>query len=152
MTLPRLGFMILNSIMASWKFFQKSARMINLEKVHGYIFCWNWNQILPNQFIEVFIQEGEHSPGSFLFRKISHRKAGFKLRKKLSYSRALELFKKHLKRIHRDSSLYGLHSLRSGGASLAASIGILDCLIMRHGGWQSEGYKNRYISESIDSL
>ena len=100
-----------------------------------------------------FIQASKHSLDSFLFRKISHTKAGFKLRKqKLSYSRALELFIKQLEKIHLDLSLYGLHSLCSGGASLTASIGIPDRLIMRHGGWQSEGSKNRYINESIDSL
>ena len=89
----------------------------------------------PVSLLKHFIQVGEHSLDSFLFRKISHTKAGFKLRKqKLSYSRALELFKKQLKSIHLDPSLYGLHSLRSGGASLAASIGIPDRLIMRHGG------------------
>ena len=77
----------------------------------------------PASLLTRFIQVGEHSPDSFLFRKISHTKAGFKLRKqKLSYSRAL----------HLDPSLYGLHSLLSGGASFAASIGIPDRLIMRH--------------------
>ena len=107
----------------------------------------------PVGLLKCFIQAGEHSLDSFLFRKISHTKADFKLRKqKLSYSGALELFKKQLEKIHLDPSLYGLHSLRSGGASLAASIEIPDCLIMRHGGWRSEGSKNRYINESIDSL
>ena len=47
---------------------------------------------------------------------------------------------------------YGLHSMRSGGASLAAALGIPDRLIMRHGGWKSETSKNRYISESKISL
>ena len=107
----------------------------------------------PVRSLKRFIQVGEHSLDSFLFRKISHTKAGFKQRKqKLSYSRALELFKKQLEKIHLDPSFYGLHSLRSGGASLAASIGIPDRLIMRHRGWRSEGSKNRYINESIDSL
>ena len=107
----------------------------------------------PVSLLKRFIQVGEHSLDSFLFGKISHTKASFKLRKqKLSYSRALELFKKRLERIHLDPSLYGLHSLCSGGASLAASIGIPDRLIMRHGGWHSEESKNRYINESIDSL
>ena len=107
----------------------------------------------PVSLSKRFLHAGEHSLDSFLFRKISHTKAGFKLRKqKLSYSRALELFKKQLEKIRLDPSLYGLHSLRSGGVSLAASIGIPDRLIMRHGGWRSEGSKNRYINESIDSL
>ena len=61
-----------------------------------------------------FIQVGEHSLDSFLFEKISHTKTGFKLRQqKLSYSKALKLFKKQLKRKHLGP----------------------DRLIMRHGGW-----------------
>ena len=53
----------------------------------------------PVGLLKRFIQVGEHSLDSFLFRKISHTNAGFKLRKqKLSYSRALELFKNNWKR------------------------------------------------------
>ena len=51
-----------------------------------------------------------------------------------------------------DPTKYGLHSLRSGGASLAAAIGVPDCQIMRHGGWQSESSNNRYIKEAKSSL
>ena len=124
-----------------------------LRKVSWIYIAETETRYCPVHLLKRFIQVGEHSPDSFLFRKISHTKATFKLRKqKLSYSRALELFKKQLKRIHLNPSLYGLHSLRSGGASLAASIGITDRLIMRHGRWRSEGSKNRYINESIDSL
>ena len=76
-----------------------------------------------------------------------------KLRKeKLSYSRALDLVRKQLRAISLDPQQFGLHSLRSGGASLAAAMGIPDRLIMRHGGWKSESSKNRYIQESVDSL
>ena len=107
----------------------------------------------PFSLLKRFIQVGEHSLDSFLFRKISHTKAGFKLRKqKFSYSRALDWFKIQLNRIHWDPNLYGSHSLRSGGASLTASNMFLDRLIMRHGGWQSVGSKNRYFNESIDPL
>ena len=52
----------------------------------------------PVSLLKRFLHIGEHSLDSFLFRKISHTKAGFKLRKqKLSYSRALELFKNNWK-------------------------------------------------------
>ena len=33
----------------------------------------------PISLLKCFIQEGEHSADSFSFRKISHRKEGFKL-------------------------------------------------------------------------
>ena len=54
----------------------------------------------------------------------------------MTYSRARELFSKRLKEIGLDTSLYGLHSLRSGGTTEAATWGIPERLIQRHGGWQ----------------
>ena len=82
-----------------------------------------------------------------------HLKQGYKLRKhRLTYSRALELTKDQLAAIGLKSEEYGLHSMRSGGASLAAALGLSDRLIMRHGDWKSDSSKNRYISESKSSL
>ena len=95
----------------------------------------------------------EHSQNSFLFRKIAHTNKGAFLRsQKLSYSRALELVRLLLKDIGLDAQKYGLHSMRSGGASLAAALGVPDRLIMRQGGWKSVSSKNGYIKESLPSL
>ena len=55
----------------------------------------------------------------------------------MTYSRARELFSKQLKGIELNPSLYGLHSLRSGGTTEAAAWGIPERLIQRHGGWRS---------------
>ena len=46
----------------------------------------------------------------------------------------------------------GTHSLRSGGASAAAALGVPDRLFQRHGGWRSEKARNNYVEESLDSL
>ena len=56
--------------------------------------------------------------------------------------------RKLLKSIGLKPELYGLHSMRSGGTSLAAALGLPDHLIMHHGGWRSESSKNRYIKET----
>ena len=72
--------------------------------------------------------------------------------RRLSYSRVLELMRGQLQAIGLDPKKYGLHSMHSGGACLAAALGVLDRLIMRHGGWRSELSKNRYINESLGSL
>jgi hypothetical protein len=45
--------------------------------------------------------------------------------------------------------LYSLHSLRSGGASLAAKAGISDLAIKKHGDWRSEAFQ-QYISFAVD--
>ena len=119
--------------------FLENARMTNVKKVQIYI-AETEMRYCPFGLLKRFIQVGEHSLDPFLFRKISHTKAGFKLRKqKFSYSRALDWFKKQLNRIQWDPILYGSHSLRSGGASITASNGFLDRLIMRHGGWNQKG-------------
>jgi len=51
-----------------------------------------------------------------------------------------------------DPGLYGIHSLRAGGASAAAALGIPDRLFQWQGGWRSEKSKNNYIQESLESL
>ena len=71
----------------------------------------------------------------------------------MSYSRAKELLRKELKCEGLDSSLFGIPSLRSGGASMAAAaLGGPDRLFQRHGGWRSEKARNNYVEESLDSL
>ena len=100
-----------------------------------------------------FLILGGAEQGLPLFRGISHTKNGFSLRKqRLSYTRALEMVRKLLKSIGLKPELYGLHSMRSGGASLAASLGLPDRLVMRHGGWRSESSNNMYIKETKAAL
>ena len=75
-----------------------------------------------------------------MFRKVSQTMSGYRLgNQKLTYSRALQLVRKQLKAIHLNPADYGLHSMRSGGASLAASLGLPDRLIMRQGGGGGAG-------------
>ena len=91
----------------------------------------------------------------FIFRGIVKSKQSQRLWKAnapISYSSIREHFVLTLKNIGLDSSLYGLHSLRSGGASAAANMGVEDRLIQKHGRWKTVGIKNKYISEDIDNL
>ena len=72
----------------------------------------------------------------FVFRSLSKGKNGnYSLRagSKLSYSRASELFIAKFKAIGLDTKLYGLHSLRIGGASAAANNDFPDRFIKKHG-------------------
>ena len=98
--------------------------------------------------IEKFLLKGGHKSDSPLFRKLCHTGGFFLRSQKLSYTRALEKVRTMLKSIGLDPLKYGLHSMRSGRASLAAAIGIHDRLTMRHVGWKSESSKNRYIKEA----
>ena len=112
-----------------------------------------FNAFCPVALLKKFLIRGRQEDSSYIFRKVCHLKQGYKLRKhRLTYSRALELTRGQLAAIGLKSKKYGLHSMRSRGASSAAALGLSDRLIMRHGGWKSDSSKNRYISESKSSL
>ena len=75
-----------------------------------------------------------------LFRGIVVTKNGQRLRSEgsLSYTRLRELFLNKLAELGFDPKQFGLHSLRSGGATAAANSGVPDRLFKRHGRWRSE--------------
>ena len=71
--------------------------------------------------------------------------------KPLSYTRCREIFLDALKSIGiTDTSNYGLHSLRSGGATRLAQNDISEELIMLHGRWKTSMAKNRYVDRDLD--
>lgn len=107
----------------------------------------------PVAVVEKFLKVGSHDRKSRLFRRILHTRKRMELRKEpMSYSRASELVKQELLREGLEPSLYGIHSLRAGGASAAAARGIPDRLFQRQGGWRSAKSRNNYIQESLESL
>ena len=63
-----------------------------------------------------------------------------------------ENFIKVLKAVNLDWRIYGLHSLRSGGASFATYSGVSDRLSKRHWRWKSDKAKDGYIEDSLESL
>ena len=110
-------------------------------------------QPCPVAVVKKFVAQGQHKAGSKLFRQVQHTRNGWKLKEQgMSYSRANELLKKELKKEGLDSKQYSVHSLRSGGASAAAALGVSDRLFQRHGGWRSEAARNNYLRETLNSL
>ena len=92
------------------------------------------------------------SDENFIFRPTNFCKSdnSHKLRDgKLSYSRCLEILKGALASVGLNPKKFGLHSLRSGGASAAANIGVPDRLFKKHGRWRSETAKDGYIQDSM---
>ncbi|XP_052061441.1 uncharacterized protein LOC127701553 isoform X1 [Mytilus californianus] len=89
----------------------------------------------------------------FIFRSICYCKSLniYKLRKSshISYTRARELLLSALDSLGLDKKQFGLHSLRSGGATAAAEAGIDDRLFKKHGRWKSDKAKDGYVKESI---
>ncbi|XP_052080761.1 integrase/recombinase xerD homolog [Mytilus californianus] len=92
----------------------------------------------------------------FIFRSICYCKSlnVYKLRKSshISYTRARELLLSALDSLGLDKKQFGLHSLRSGGATAAAEAGIDDRLFKKHGRWKSDKAKDGYVKESNDNI
>jgi len=88
------------------------------------------------------------SVDDYLFKPLLYKKSTQKYavkKGKLSYGRCREILHEALKGIGVDPKGFGLHSLRSGGASAAAAVGVQDRLIKKHGRWQTDSSKDRYV-------
>ena len=69
--------------------------------------------------------------------------------KPLSYTRARECLVSRLSELSPGLDL-GLHSLRAGGATMAANAGVSDRCLKRHGRWKCDSSKDGYIADSTD--
>ena len=90
----------------------------------------------------------------YIFRGIENTKNGQKLRKinkPLSYTTVRGHVPDLLANIGLDPAKFGLHSLRSGGASAAANLGVSKRLFKKHGRWKSDKVKDSYVNEDIES-
>eukprot|EP00731_Ephydatia_muelleri_P012648 Em0006g1542a len=111
--------------------------------------------IWPVAMMERYCLMGEvdHTSQAKLFRGIVHAKSGERLRKDggLSYTTLRELLVETLAQLGFDPALFGMHSLRAGGATAAANAGVEeDRLFKRHGRWKSESAKDGYVKDSLD--
>ena len=71
---------------------------------------------------------------------------------RLSYTRCREIFKECIQGLGYDHREYGLHSLRSGGATAIANCeGVSERLLKIHGRWKSDVAKDMYVQESIEN-
>ena len=105
-------------------------------------------EICPVKILERYIKEAnitEHN--GFLFRATTYFKNSnvHKLRrgnKPISYSTARSTVLDLIRSIGLNDKMFGLHSLRSGGATAAARNGVPDRLFKNHGRWKSENVKD----------
>lgn len=107
----------------------------------------------PVAVVERFLIAGRHGKNDKLFRRvIAAPVRGDYLTGEMSYTRARELLLHCLERAGFDSTGYGTHSLRSGGATAAANAGVADRLLQHHGGWRCPSSWHCYIKESLEGL
>ena len=69
--------------------------------------------------------------------------------KPVSISTINKAFKKKLKILGYDAKKFGLHSFRSGGATVSALNETDDRLWQRHGRWKSVAAKDGYVKDSL---
>lgn len=108
----------------------------------------------PVKLLKRYLSTFNISPDSrdLIFRPISRGKGSCKLvapDRPISYSSIREAFKRDLKSVGADPSKFGLHSLRSGGATMAANSGVNDRVFQRHGRWKSVQAKDTYVDDDL---
>ena len=113
--------------------------------------------LCPIKMLKKYIEAAKikESEEKFIFIRICHSKQGFKLKdldKPISYTTVRDILLTNLKNIGLDKTQFGLHSLRSGGATAAANFGINDRLFQKHGRWRSEKVKDGYVHEKVRAL
>jgi site-specific recombinase XerD len=111
----------------------------------------------PVTILQCYIREVkiDLSTDKYIFRPLVYfkRNKNYMMRNsniKLSYTRAREIIREALSSIGINMNNYGLHSLRSGGASAAYKCDVSDRLFKVHGRWKSENAKDGYVYEDLE--
>ena len=100
----------------------------------------------PVAVVEKLPRVGNHDRKLQLFRRVLSTKKGMKIKRDpISYSQAAELIEAKLQKERLNSGLYEIHSLRAGGTTTAAALGIIERLFQWQGGWRSHKALNNYI-------
>ena len=109
----------------------------------------------PVKILQAYLKKAGITSSGFIFRGVSKTKDGHKLRKAdkpISYSTPRDDVLKAIGEIGLDRSLFGLHSMRRGGATYAANRGVNDRLFKKHGRWASDNAKDGYVVEDLSTL
>lgn len=111
--------------------------------------------ICPVNTLCDYIQSINCREDQYIFRKIlvsSKKRRLSEINIPVSYSTARALLLKNLSAIKLNSSNYGLHSFRIGGATETAIAGVNDRIIKKHGRWKTNKAKDLYVRESVDAM
>ena len=132
----------------------RKAKTDQLRRGNEVLIARSGNPTCPVGVLERYILLAEiRDKDFFVFRPTVRSRTKCSLVNKnkcLSYTRARECFLKRLQGVPGCSGKnFGLHSLRSGGATAAASSGANERRWKRHGRWRSDSSKDRYVEDSI---
>ena len=124
---------------------------------HTLVIARTGTSVCPVSNLErYFAMMPQLSDDSFIFRALVRSNTPYKYsighsNRPLSYSTCRLDLIEVLYRAGIDSSAYGLHSARSGGATWAANAGVPDRLFKRHGRWASDRAKDSYVKDNTFS-
>ena len=110
----------------------------------------------PVKLVELFLSnckiDRKQNINFHLIPRLFKTKKGYSVSKTLGigYTRAREIFLQKLKSCNLEVKKYGLHSLRSGGATAASENDVSDKLISKHGRWKSDRSKDGYIKDTVE--
>ena len=127
----------------------RNGNVVMLAKT-GHITC-------PYNLLNRYIQAAgiDFSSNLMFFRSLHFVKsnASYTLRSTgISYTRTREVVLHAFSQLGYSTKLFGLHSLRSGGATAAANAGVNDRLFKRHGRWRSDKAKDGYVKDNLEAL
>ncbi|XP_030844181.1 uncharacterized protein LOC115925113 [Strongylocentrotus purpuratus] len=114
----------------------------------------SFKQSCPVRVAERYLAALRDPPGSLLpvlRRLCSSTKGLTPTVHPLSYTRTREIVLDAIKPFVTDISAYGLHSMRSGGATAALNANVSLFLISRHGRWKSTKARNAYLQPDAKS-
>ena len=117
--------------------------------------CKGNSEVCPVVNLKRYLELGKVKKKQYIFRGITKSKYSERLRKKncpLSYTRAREIILQTCESIGLNKKQFGTHSLRSGGASMAANAGVPDRLFKRHGRWLTDRAKDMYVQDNVEEL
>ena len=116
------------------------------------------SDLCPVRMLESYLKLSNipFNSSEFIFRSVSFLKSKnvyvlCKNNKPLSYTRTRELLLDALSKAGFEKQKFGLHSLRSGGATQAAHNRIPERLLKAHGRWKSDLSKDSYIKENLNN-
>ena len=116
------------------------------------------SDICPVKNLKKYLEKaGISSQDEYLFRATTFFKTtkSYRLRKNnkpISYSTTRTAILNCVKGIGLDEKMFGTHSLRRGGATSAANMGVKDRLFQNHGRWKSVKAKDGYVDDNIESI
>ena len=113
------------------------------------------SSVCPVELLKRYLATFRIPPDSkdFIFKSISRGKGSCKLvapDKPVSYSTIRGVFRQDLQSLGVEPSKFGLHSFRSGGATMAANNGVNDRVFKRHGRWKSIQAKDTYVDDDLE--